>query len=107
MNLVSNGLHTFATHHATNATDNQQHNVVEHLGKGLVHWRHRLQWLSHEGQAVKHERYDSRQDERHDNDDKTPSPDFKFFSGQTRLVVLVGQFVSPIQGRLSNQGNLE
>ena len=102
MNLVSNGLHTFATHHATNATDNQQHNVVQHLGKCLVHWSHRLQRLCNECQAIQHEGYDASQDKRDYDNDKTPSPDFKFFSGQTTLRVLVLQFSSPIQGLQDN-----
>jgi hypothetical protein len=63
--------------------------------------------LGNEGQAVQHEGYDASQDKRDYDNDKTPSPDFKFFSGQTMLVVLVGQFVSPIQGLLGNRDSLE
>jgi hypothetical protein len=63
--------------------------------------------LGNEGQAVQHEGYDASQDKRDYDNDKTPSPDFKFFSGQTTLVVLVVlQFVSPIQGLLSNRDSL-
>jgi hypothetical protein len=63
--------------------------------------------LSHESQAVQHESHDASQDKRDYDNDKAPSPNFKFFSGQTMLLVLVGQFVSPIQVRLNNQGSLE
>jgi hypothetical protein len=63
--------------------------------------------LGNEGQAVQHEGYDASQDKRDYDNDETPSPDFKFFSGQTTLVVLVVlQFVSPIQGLLSNRDSL-
>jgi hypothetical protein len=63
--------------------------------------------LGNECQAVQHEGYDASQDKRDYDNDETPSPDFKFFSGQTMLVVLVGQFVSPIQGLLGNRDSLE
>jgi hypothetical protein len=63
--------------------------------------------LGNEGQAIQHEGHNASQDKRDYDNDETPSPDFKFFSGQTMLVVLVGQFVSPIQGLLGNRDSLE
>jgi hypothetical protein len=64
--------------------------------------------LCDECQAIQHEGYDASQDKRDYDNDKTPSPDFKFFSGQTtlRVLVLVEQFASPKQGLQGNLGSL-
>jgi hypothetical protein len=106
--FLSCGLYTFTAHHTTDTTDDQQHNVIEHLGKGLVHWSHRLQWLDDKRQAVQHEGHDASQDQRDNDYDETPDTGLKFFSGQTTLgVLVVGQFVSPIQGLRGNLGSLE
>jgi hypothetical protein len=101
-------LYTFAAHNATNATYNEQNDVIQHLGKGLVHRSHRLQWLYNKCQAVQHESNDASQNQRDNDNDKTPDTGFKFFSGQMtlRVLVLVMQFASPIQGLQGNQGSL-
>jgi hypothetical protein len=102
-------LNALAAHHPTDTAYNEEDNVIKHLGKCLIHGGHGLQWLRHERQAIQHERYDTRQDERHDDNDETPSADFEFFSGQTTRRMLVGmlveQFASPIQGLQDNPGS--
>jgi hypothetical protein len=101
------GLYAFAAHNTTDTTHYEQHNVIEHLGKRLVHGSHRLQRLNHIGQAVEHERYDAGQNKCYNNYNETPDTGLKFFSGQTTLwVLMVGQFVSPIQGLRGNLGSL-
>jgi len=99
-------LYALATHNSTNTTYDEEHDVVQHLGKGLVHGCHGFERLGHISQAIKHERHDASQDDCHHNNDEAPDADFKFFSGQkTRLVlVLVEQFASPKQGL---RGNLD
>jgi hypothetical protein len=62
--------------------------------------------LSDKRQAVKHKSHDASQDKRDYDNDKAPSANFKFFSGQTMRGVLVGQLTSPKQGLQGNQGNL-
>jgi hypothetical protein len=103
--FFSCGLYTFAAHNATDTAHNEQHNVIEHLGEGLVHRSHGLQRLDNERQAVEHERHDASQNERDNDYDKTPDAGFVFLSGQPRQgVLLVEQFASPKQGL---QGNLD
>jgi hypothetical protein len=106
--FLSCGLYTFAAHHATDTAYNQQHNVIEHFGKGLVHGGHGLQWLDDKRQAVEHERNNASQDERDNDYDKTPDAGLVFLSGQPRqrVLVLVLQFASPKQGLQDNLGSL-
>jgi hypothetical protein len=103
-------LHAFAAHHTTDTAYDQQHNVIEHFGKGLIHGGHGLQWLDNECQAIQHERHDASQDQRDNDYDETPDTGLKFFSGQTTLLVrvrvLVEQFASPIQVLQGNLGSL-
>ena len=105
--FLSCGLYALAAHDTTDTAYDEQHNVIEHLGKRLVHGGHGLQWLDYERQAVKHERYDARQDQRDDDYDKTPDAGFIFLSGQPRQrVLVVAQFASPKQGLQGNLGSL-
>jgi hypothetical protein len=105
--FLSCGLYTFTAHDTANTTHYEQHNIIEHLGKGLVHRGHRLQWLDDKRQAIKHERYDASQDQRDDDYDKTPDAGLVFLSGQPRQgVLLVGQFASPKQGLQDNLDSL-
>jgi hypothetical protein len=102
-------LDTFARHHSTNATNNQQNNVVEHLGKRLIHWSHALDGLNYESQAIQHEDNDSCKDDSHDKDDCRPNTDFNFLCCQKPLELklgVVGQFASPVQVLQGNQDSL-
>jgi hypothetical protein len=64
--------------------------------------------LNHKSQAVKHKSHNASQNQRDNDNDKTPDSGFKFFSGQRTLLVLVLvlQFASPIQVRLNNLDSL-
>jgi hypothetical protein len=101
-------LYTFAAHHTTNTAYNQQHNVIEHFGKGLIHGGHGFQWLDNERQAIEHERHDASQDQCDNDYDETPDTGLVFLSGQPRqrVRVLVEQFASPKQGLQGNLGSL-
>jgi hypothetical protein len=107
--LFRYSLHALTTHHATNTAHNEQYDVIEHLGKSLIHRSHGLQWLNHEGQAVEHECYDASQDQGDNDYNETPDTGLKFFSGQTtlRMLIVVRQFVSPKQGLQDNLDSLE
>jgi hypothetical protein len=59
-------LHTLTAHYATNAANNQQNNVVQHLGKRLVNWSHALDRLNHKGKAIQHEDNDTSEDDCYD-----------------------------------------
>lgn len=103
--LVCNSLDTLAAHYPTYTTNNQQNNVVQHLGICLIDRGHALDWLGYKGNRVQHEPDNTREDDSYDQDYSSPYPNFNLFTCQqaVEVVVVVGQLASPEQGLQDNQ----
>jgi len=78
---VGNRLYALSGHHPTNATNDQQNNVVEHFQIALVYRSHALDRLSYKSNTIEHEEYDTCQDYCDDKDDCRPNSDFDGFRG--------------------------
>ena len=107
MKFVTHCLDTFTGHHATNPTHNQQNNVVQHLGIGLVNRRHALDRLGHKSHRVKHKSNNPCEDHSDNDDNDSPNSDLDFFTCQKAVEFVVVQLASPKQGRQDNPNIVE
>ncbi len=95
MQFVTYRLDTFSGHHATDSSYDQQNNVVQHLGIGLVDRSHALDRLGNERHRVKHEPHNACEDHSDNDDNDSPNSDLDFFTCQKAVEFVVVQLASP------------
>ena len=71
---------------AADAAHDEQHNVIEHLGVGLINRSHLFDWLGDKGHRVQQRKGDKRKNERHHDDNKRPNSDVYLICTESCIV---------------------